>query len=84
MKKILLLLTLLSVSRFAYAENFADKYNSFKENLKEKTGFSYGADISFTAQRIEPEGGETAVQQFYHPYVSYTPFENTAWGQRNF
>ncbi|MCL2485397.1 MAG: carbohydrate porin [Endomicrobia bacterium] len=83
MKKILVLLLLLSCG-LVYAQNAADKYESFKENLKENTGFSYELNISVTAQRLHSKSDKTAVRHFYNPQISYTPFENTKWGSGSF
>ena len=56
------------------------EYIDAKNFITEKLGLQLGVDISYTAQRLAPGGKQTAVQGVYYPYVTWTLFQDRAWG----
>lgn len=50
-----------------------------KKELK-KIGLEIGADISYLAQRVAPDGKQTAIQGVYYPYVTWNLFKDRALG----
>ena len=51
-------------------------YSDFKEAVDKLIGLEFGADISFTAQRLSPSGKQTAIQAIYYPYAQWTLFKD--------
>ena len=51
-------------------------YSDFKEAVDKIIGLQFGADISFTAQRLSPDGKQTAIQAIYYPYAVWTLFKD--------
>jgi len=43
-------------------------------------GLDIGADISYLAQRVSPNGKQTAIQGVYYPYLTWDLFRDTALG----
>ncbi len=60
--------------------SFGQEYIDAKNFIADKLGLQIGLDISYTAQRLAPGGKQTAVQGIYYPYVTWTLFEDKAWG----
>lgn len=56
-------------------------YSDFKEAVDKMIGLQFGMDISFTAQRLSPNGKQTAIQAIYYPYAEWTLFKDKGfWG----
>ena len=55
-------------------------YSDFKEAVHKLIGLEFGIDISFTAQRLAPNGKQTAIQAIYYPYASWTLFKDAPLG----
>lgn len=55
-------------------------YVDAKKWITDKLGLQAGVDISYTAQRLAPGGKQTAIQGIYYPYVTWTLFQDKAWG----
>lgn len=56
-------------------------YSDFKESVEKIIGLQFGVDISFTAQRLSPNGKQTAIQAIYYPYAVWTLFKDKGfWG----
>lgn len=56
-------------------------YSDFKEAVDKMIGLQFGMDISFTAQRLSPNGKQTAIQAIYYPYAVWTLFKDKGfWG----
>ena len=51
-------------------------YSDFKESVEKIIGLQFGADISFMAQRLSPDGKQTAIQAIYYPYATWTLFKD--------
>ena len=60
--------------------DFGQNYIDAKNFLTDKLGLQVGLDISYTAQRISPNGKQTAIQGIYYPYLMWTLFQDRAWG----
>ena len=60
--------------------DFGSEYIEAKKFLTDKLGLQVGLDISYTAQRVAPGGKQTAIQGIYYPYVTWTLFQDRAWG----
>lgn len=50
------------------------------KNTLNEMGLDIGADISYLAQRVSPNGKQTAMQGVYYPYLSWNLFQDTAIG----
>ena len=55
-------------------------YSDFKEAVGKIIGLEFGADISFMAQRLSPNGKQTAIQAMYYPYAQWTLFKDKPLG----
>ena len=51
------------------------------KNALHKIGLTVGADISYTAQRVTPNGKQTAIQGIYYPYLTWNLFKDDTFGQ---
>ena len=60
--------------------DFGQDYLDAKKWITDKLGLQAGVDISYTAQRLAPGGKQTAIQGIYYPYVTWTLFQEKAWG----
>lgn len=60
--------------------DFGQEYLNFKKDLSDKLDLQVGVDISYTAQRVSPNGKQTSVQGIYYPYLTWTPFSDTKIG----
>ena len=60
--------------------DFGQDYLDAKKWITDKLGLQAGVDISYTAQRLAPGGKQTAIQGIYYPYVTWTLFQDKAWG----
>ncbi len=45
-----------------------------------KLGLDIGVDVSYTFQRVSPNGKQTAIQGIYYPFVTWNLFKDRAWG----
>lgn len=61
--------------------SFEELYGKLKEDLSHNFGMEAGVDISYTFERISPNGKQMAIQGVYYPYLSWTMFQNSALGQ---
>ncbi len=52
-------------------------YANFKNELAQKTGLSFGLDISFLGQRGNPSGKITPWQVQYYPYFNWNMFDSS-------
>lgn len=68
------------VLREALPERFGQQYLDFKKSLADKTGLSYGLDVSYTVQRASPSGKQTSVQGYYYPYITWDLFKDSGVG----
>lgn len=50
------------------------------KNELHKLGLEVGADISYLAQRVSPNGKQTAIQGVYYPYLTWNLFKDRAMG----
>lgn len=50
------------------------------KNELARLGLQLGADISYTFQRVSPNGKQTAIQGVYYPYLTWNLFKDTAMG----
>ncbi len=50
-----------------------------KKQLNE-WGMDIGVDVSYTAQRVAPNGKQTAIQGIYYPYMTWNLFKDRALG----
>ena len=60
--------------------DFGQDYLDAKKWITDKLGLQAGVDISYTAQRLALGGKQTAIQGIYYPYVTWTLFQDKAWG----
>ena len=60
--------------------SFGQSYIDAKKFITDKLGLQIGLDVSYTAQRLSPGGKQTALQGIYYPYLTWTLFEDKAWG----
>ena len=65
---------------FAGVDAWADKYQSFKSELENKTGLSYSLDMSFLPQRGAPSGKVTAWQTQYYGSANWNMFSSDTFG----
>lgn len=66
----------LSLADGALEKTWADGKNALH-----KIGLDVGIDISYTAQRVTPNGKQTAIQGVYYPYLTWNLFKNDTFGQ---
>lgn len=50
------------------------------KNELHKIGLEVGADVSYLAQRVSPNGKQTAIQGVYYPYLTWNLFKDRALG----
>jgi hypothetical protein len=50
------------------------------KNTANEIGLDIGADISYLAQRVSPNGKQTAIQGIYYPYLTWNLFQDRALG----
>lgn len=60
--------------------SFGQDYIDAKNFITDKLGLQVGLDISYTAQRLSPSGKQTSIQGMYYPYITWTLFQDKAWG----
>lgn len=60
----------------ASAKDFLSPYFNLKDALEQQSGLQLGLDISYMAQRASPSGKQTALQGVYHPFATWTFFED--------
>ena len=60
--------------------DFGQDYLDAKKWITDKLGLQAGVDISYTAQRLAPGGKQTSIQGMYYPYITWTLFQDKAWG----
>ncbi|WP_424244630.1 hypothetical protein Dip510_001888 [Elusimicrobium posterum] len=90
MYKCLALLFTLMLPAFVFAQQaknaassspaLLDFYSDFKENLEEKHGPSFGANISYMMQRAAPSGKQTAWQAIYYPTLEWKFLRDSSIG----
>lgn len=59
---------------------FGQGYLNAKNDLADKLGLQVGVDVSYTVQRVAPNGRQTAIQGIYYPYLTWTLFKDRALG----
>lgn len=55
-------------------------YVNLKKQASQEWGLAWGADLSFTPQRVSAGGKQTAVEGVYYPYLDWTVFKDRAAG----
>ena len=80
MKKVLLLGVVLYMATANAAENWADSYQNFKNNLQKNWGLTYSLDASFLLQRGAPNGKNTAWQTQYYGTAGWNAFRSKDFG----
>jgi len=80
MKKIFLMgICVIALPALA-SENLVNDYQTFKNELTQKTGISYSLDMSFLPQRGAPSGKGTAWQTQYYGTVGWDAFHSNVIG----
>jgi hypothetical protein len=64
--------------------DFHDEYRGFKKELKRDYDLHYSMTVSIIPQWAIPDGGPGVVQMVYTPYVTWSPFTDTAVGSGSF
>jgi hypothetical protein len=64
--------------------NFHDEYRRFKKELRRDYDLHYSMTVSIIPQWGMPDGGHGVVQMVYTPYVTWSPFTDTAVGSGSF
>src|SRR6516165_7616183 len=64
--------------------DFHDEYRRFKKELRRDYGLHYSIIGSIIPQWGTPDGGPGVVQMVYAPYVTWSPFTDTAVGSGSF
>ncbi|MDR0646798.1 MAG: carbohydrate porin [Elusimicrobiota bacterium] len=59
---------------------FMRNYAEVKETIQDKTGISFGLNISYMPQRLAPNGKKTAWQDIYSPSIEWKLFEDMSLG----
>ena len=67
-----------------FLNDFHDDYRRFKKELRHDYGLQYSMPVSIIPQWGTSNGGPGVVQLVYTPYVTWTPFTNTAFGSGAF
>jgi hypothetical protein len=65
-------------------DGWYDQYEAFKKNLEADTGFEFSMPVSLFGQWGAPDGGRGVAEIVYAPYVTWTPFTDTAVGSGMF
>ncbi len=50
------------------------------KNVLNRLGLTVGMDISYTAQRVSPNGKQTSIQGIYYPYLTWNLFKRDTLG----
>jgi len=64
--------------------DFHDEYRGFKKELRRDYDLHYSMTVSIIPQWGIPDGGPGVVQMVYTPYVTWSPFTDTAVGSGSF
>ena len=64
--------------------DFHDEYRGFKKELRRDYDLHYSMTVSIIPQWGMPDGGPGVVQMVYTPYVTWSPFTDTAFGSGSF
>ena len=64
--------------------DFHDEYRGFKKEIRRDYDLHYSVTVSIIPQWGIPDGGPGVVQMVYTPYVTWSPFTDTAVGSGSF
>jgi len=64
--------------------DFHDEYRGFKKELRRDYDLHYSMTVSIIPPWGMPDGGPGVVQMVYTPYVTWSPFTDTAFGSGSF
>jgi hypothetical protein len=64
--------------------DFHDEYRGFKKELRRDYDLHYFMTVSIIPQWGMPDGGPGVVQMVYTPYITWSPFTDTAVGSGSF
>ncbi len=67
-----------------FLNDFHDEYRGFKKEFKRDYDLHYSMTVSIIPQWGMPDGGPGVVQMVYTPYVTWSPFTDTAVGSGSF
>jgi hypothetical protein len=67
-----------------FLNDFHDEYRRFKKELRRDYDLHYSMTVSIIPQWAIPDGGPGVVQMVYTPYVTWSPFTDTAVGSGSF
>lgn len=67
-----------------FLNEFHDEYRGFKKELRRDYDLHYSMTASIIPQWGVPDGGPGGVQMVYTPYVTWSPFTDTAVGSGSF
>lgn len=65
------------------SSGFAKSWADTKQEIR-KLGLDVGVDVSYTFQRVSPNGKQTAIQGIYYPFITWNLFKDRAWGSGQF